>query len=284
MNKMVFIQYNKLDEQTDKIREIVWNKGTKTKKQSLLFANDHIRIEFDTKYQYLTSEIYTDGNGNYTPNGVFVFAENAIDIKAASTNPSNPLKITNNHMWGFRQSDKSSGYCDDSGAAIATHFNTPNTIIENNVIFDSSGGIGSGDSRNYSYAMEDSRISNNLIYDVGAIQGTYKSSYALSITETINTTVENNTIINPRSSSGGMSAPKKYFSRFVYTVNTDFINNDIVLNDNLLETRSVTGGDTTTGNNYFNSITNIYTKDYRFTTDRYSNNLRNIELKNAIKP
>jgi len=91
----------------------------------------------DNNHMYINNEIYTDCNGNHDINGECAYAENAIDLKAGSNNPNNPIIISNNKMWGFRKSDRTNSYLGDPGAAIPIHYNVKNVLIRDNLIFDS---------------------------------------------------------------------------------------------------------------------------------------------------
>jgi hypothetical protein len=67
--------------------------------------------------------MFTDGNGNYTTNGEFACAENAIDIKSHSPSPGSAyLLIENNRMWGFRETDSSCGGTGSGGSHIVLHY------------------------------------------------------------------------------------------------------------------------------------------------------------------
>ncbi|HFU76334.1 MAG TPA: hypothetical protein ENK66_08830 [Arcobacter sp.] len=224
----------------------------------------------DNNHISLRPNIYTDGNGNYTPNGERAYAENAMDFKAASENVNNPVIITNNILWGFRRSDKTDSHCDDAGGALATHFNTPNMVIEDNIIFDSAGGFGSGDSRNYTLALENTSIKRNLFYRVGQYpNSTSRSTTAMQLTEVDTTTIQHNVFINCRHKLGLMAWNKK---------GVTFINNDII-NCPDAEIRNNIGGIYE-----FETSPRIeYTKDLKFTTDNYTNNQKTMTLENVLK-
>ncbi len=225
----------------------------------------------DNNDMYLTSDIYTDGQGNYTPVGEYVFAENALDLKAASENAVNPVIITNNHFWGYRRSDKSSGHCDDAGFALGTHFNTPNMVIEDNVIFDSAGGFASGDSRNYSLALESTSIKRNLFHSCGAYPNSNsRRALTLQITEADTTTVQNNIIINARENIGLMAWNK---AKIIFT------NNKIINSPINTEIRNNNGGIYNPNSIYHTPEEAGYSKDYTFITDKFTNNPRIMTLK-----
>ena len=90
---------------------------------------------------YIDSRLRTNCYGGLSSTGLCAKAENAIDIKAGSKNPANPVQIKDNRMWGFRKSD---GFnLSDHGLAVSLHY-TParNVEISENIIWDSGAGIG----------------------------------------------------------------------------------------------------------------------------------------------
>jgi hypothetical protein len=85
-------------------------------------------IDFNHFY---VSELYrTDCNGNQQSDGDCIYGENAIDLKAGSTNPDNPIIITNNLMWGYRTADQTGSNMASNGTAITIHYNVENVIIK----------------------------------------------------------------------------------------------------------------------------------------------------------
>ena len=96
---------------------------------------------------YITSDLYSDCKGKLRRDGLCACAENAIDIKGATTaqDPapaSEWLTIFGNRMWGFQHTDKLCGGTGDNGSAIVIHFDPSDYIlIEKNVIHHSNQGI-----------------------------------------------------------------------------------------------------------------------------------------------
>lgn len=127
---------------------------------------------------YVDSQIYTDGNGTLQSDGNYSLSENAIDVKVGSSNINNPVIIRNNKMWGFRKSDihgKSinSGFSSKSAPAMTIHYGVKNVNIDNNLIFDSAGGIYmDGETKDdniiypYDYSGKDINITNNIFNDI----------------------------------------------------------------------------------------------------------------------
>ncbi|GIU00463.1 hypothetical protein TSL6_09690 [Sulfurovum sp. TSL6] len=223
----------------------------------------------DNNHIYIDSSIYTDGNGNYTPSGTYAFAENAIDLKIGSLNAQNPIIITNNHMWGYRKSDNSSGsYLSDFGAAVGYHYGIGNIILNNNVIFDSNVGISGGDSLFADYAIYDGEMKNNLLYECGAVDGMTGSYYSLSIAGANNIDMRFNTIVNANGTA---------YARFWYNSSgTVWTDNNIINSPTNIILEGNSGGTYSPNNNYA-----IGTTDYVFTTDKFTNSPRAITLINA---
>jgi hypothetical protein len=98
----------------------------------------------DHNDMYITSARYSDGNGNLNPQGDYACAENAVDIKAGGT-PGNIVQVTNNRMWGFKQTDDACGGSGSWGDAVSVHEGAEYVLVQGNRIWDSSRGIIPGD-------------------------------------------------------------------------------------------------------------------------------------------
>lgn len=86
-------------------------------------------------------DFYLDGKTYVQqPDGVYSPTENAFDIKGGSGSSLNPMKVTNNRMWGWRSTILSEGRGSD-GAAMVVHNWAKNIDIEDNVILNSPLGI-----------------------------------------------------------------------------------------------------------------------------------------------
>ncbi len=119
----------------------------------------------DNNHFYIDNKIYTDGKGHHKANGQFAYAENAIDLKVGSENANKPVIVSNNKMWGYRESDRTRSQLSDPGAAMPIHYNVKNTVIQDNVLFDSTVGMNISDP--YSgYSMQNSVIKNNIFYKI----------------------------------------------------------------------------------------------------------------------
>ena len=123
----------------------------------------------DANKIFITSEIYTNCSGLHDENGSCAYAENALDFKAASNNPNNPVIVSNNHFWGFRHSDQTNSDLGDSGVAIVMHFGVNNIQIFSNVIFNSNWAIVAGSVRDGNYSLNNAKIYKNIFTDIKSI-------------------------------------------------------------------------------------------------------------------
>ena len=263
-------------------------KNTKIINNEIVNANDGMQIvlakKSDGDYQegnaegtiidgndiYIDSNIYTNGNGKYDPNGSYAYAENALDIKAGSTNVSNPMIITNNHFWGFRKADSTDSYLSDPGHAFVIHYGIGNTKFNDNVIFDAPSGIVAADKQNSKWSMYDGEIKRNIIQDCGST-----SNYALQITESNNISITDNVIVNARNS----------YLRLSTNGSGMIVTNNIGINspDNQVLTNNTGGIYKDNSNEYTTGEAAGHTNDYTFTTDKYTNNPKVITLPNTVK-
>ena len=227
---------------------------------------------------WYTSDIYTDGAGHPDPNGEYMYAEGAIDLKGGSDNPDNPVLVTNSHFWGSRYADRTDSRL-DAKAYISTHFGTKNIHIENNVLFDQSAYFYAGDNREAAYEFLNGSFSNNLLVGRGHVTPQY---YMLDITETKGVMVQNNTFIDPNYAN--LTGSGEHWARFALNVDTTFTNNVIVNKLKPLETRSQSGNnDFTTGNIYYpDRETAGLVYDYSFQYERYTNNPKTKVLKDVL--
>ena len=118
----------------------------------------------DSNRIWIDGDIYTDGDWahhGYNSNGEYAIAENAVDIKAGSSDSSRPVIVSNNIAWGYREIDQSTGQNSIAGKPFNISFaEVQNIIYDSNIIFDSQ------------FAMQFmnlhgtvSRVTNNILYD-----------------------------------------------------------------------------------------------------------------------
>jgi len=143
----------------------------------------------DNNIFYIDDTIYTDCQGNHTITGNCAYAENAIDLKAGSNNPNNPMIISNNKMWGFREADKTNSTLADPGVAMPIHYSVNNIKIENNIIFDSDIGIA------ITNTLPDKTFtSENIVLDHNIFSSIRK--YAIDIDNSSKVQITNNILTN----------------------------------------------------------------------------------------
>jgi hypothetical protein len=117
---------------------------------------------------YVTPDIYTDGQGNLTPDGTYSASENAIDVKAggSSAAPADWVRIENNRMWGFRYLDRTIAGSNDHGHAVVIHDPVGNLdqsrgyiLFKGNIIMDTVNGLSVWGNHHVS-------IQNNIFHDI----------------------------------------------------------------------------------------------------------------------
>lgn len=121
---------------------------------------------------YLTPAYYTDGNGNFTPDGDFAASENGIDIKAhwqpdEEIAPENRWMILeNNRIWGFRPTDPKAAGTGSGGDGIVIHYRTSSGVrVRHNVIWNSPAGIVVSKNEQRG-PISHHEVHDNLIWDV----------------------------------------------------------------------------------------------------------------------
>ena len=154
---------------------------------------DYAGLIIDYNRIYVDNQLYTDGNGNITKDkeSNYALTENAIDIKGGSEDANNPVIISNNVLWGFRETDQNGGGSGSWGGAIVVHYNSKNIIIKKNLIFDSNRGIAIADSGGLENASENITIEDNILYDIGK-----NSPYVMFAYDSKNVLMQRNTIVS----------------------------------------------------------------------------------------
>lgn len=87
---------------------------------------------------YLDDSVRTNCYGAKDVNGDCTHMENPIDLKGGSLEPTEPVEIFDNRMWGFRKTDSNyNGPANSWGTGISAHYRSVQNIhIYENVIFD----------------------------------------------------------------------------------------------------------------------------------------------------
>ena len=225
---------------------------------------------FDNNIIATSQKKRTDCQGNFTPNGQCVaFEAGALSFKAGSENPNNPIIVSNNHAWGLKKSDPTYKNLSSPGDFSLAYMGAKNIIYDNNVIFDSTNGIRFADPYDMPYGSKNIIIKNNLIFNSGQ-DGTRPMVMSLGV----DNIVKDNVIIQSEGAWADI------------WINTNlFCGNNTIINAGDLNV--IRSGYTPNGfetNKIFQTTTQAgYTKDYTFTTDKYTNNPRVITLPNAVK-
>jgi len=96
---------------------------------------------------YLTPDVYTDCEGNWTTTGDCACAENGIDLKATVApgdwdDDDKRFRVLNNRIWGYRDADSDCGpTLGANGDALMLHDTSRAALIQGNVVWDSVYGI-----------------------------------------------------------------------------------------------------------------------------------------------
>ncbi len=183
-------------------------------------VTDYQGTVIDSNRIWYDGDAYTNGNYSthgYNPKGQYMIGENALDLKAGSENPSNPVVISNNIMWGYLERDKTVGgsFSADTGKILSAQYGAKNIKINSNIFFNSQVAFAVGACTNW-------EIKNNIIADINEINPLNHATYAAYFYKSKSMKVENNTFKNILQNpvSGG------YFFRFdSKTSNSTFINN-----------------------------------------------------------
>lgn len=173
----------------------------------------------DSNQISVDSRIYTDCKGHPKTDGSCAYAENAIDLKAGSLNPQNPIIISNNTMWGFKKSDKTNSYLDDIGVAIPLHYGVAHVVFEKNIFFNTRFALVIDAPRD-GYAAEKLEIRDNIFYNIIS-----SAIYATNID-----TIKIHDNLFKKIAYGEDGLGKGVFSAFYFNNSTDvsFYNNTIV--------------------------------------------------------
>jgi hypothetical protein len=239
----------------------------------------------DYNHIYVDTAVYTDGNGNHDPNGLWALTENAIDLKGGSDDPDNPVVISHNYMWGYRRTDQHGGGSGSWGTNLAAHFHVKNLVIKDNVIFNSNRGIVFADPSGLTYSAENIDVTGNILYNIGhptsggvgynllfsnvseitfqqnTLVAIDKQSYWAEVDNSnINLDISCNVIIDSETETGYRSSSTTVHDNFYYN------------------TSKRESGDGT----YYPKVSDAQMTDLTFTTDNYTNNPREITLHGVV--
>lgn len=212
---------------------------------------------------WIDTLIYSDGAGNQDSDGLYAFAENAIDIKFGSTDSTMPLVIKENRVWGFRTSDNGGGAYDSWGEAIVAHFGVRYLNILNNTVYNSNRGIANSGLEGASFSVDSVLISGNIIFNIGfkAVGGTEEANY-------------NNTSIRAHFENNIIRALDNTSSKW-YVYNNDetnlWVNDNVIINSN--QEGGARSGTTTMEDNWYYGTTRINVGDGTFDADQFAANM-----------
>jgi hypothetical protein len=141
---------------------------------------------------YVTSAMYSDGNGNKVSNGNYSCSENGVDTKAAwdGADPADATLILHNRFWGFKPGDDACGGSGDpAGSALNVHFNGDYVVVQNNIFYSNGNAITFPNA-----GANNARVIGNLIYNTSSpVAGNGK---AITFSKASNSVIYANTIVN----------------------------------------------------------------------------------------
>ncbi len=249
----------------------------------------HVRgpIEDESDYQAANGEgtILYD-NDFYIENQPAM--ENAFDIKFGSDNPSKPVLIQNNRMWGYKKSpdyeydpEQPYGPC---RTVLGGHQSPRNVHIYDNIIFDSNTGVDFAIGFNgvgYDEGGIDCIVERNLLYGCGD-GGAETGRYPMAMVGGDNIKYENNIMIDCLNAWGrGYANDSECFFG-----NNDICNTpDVFVQDHPEFPNSAEfTASLETNVHYATAADGGYTEDFVFTYDKYTTNPKVMTLTNAVKP
>jgi hypothetical protein len=202
-------------------------------------------VIYDNDFYQVPSR-YTDCAGNLTPTGPCAFSENAIDIKAASSNAAAPVIVAHNRLWGYRLSDPTLASLADYGNAVVDHWGIYNLRFEGNIVWDSTRLYLQGTQK-----IENVNYSHNLFYAPATPSAFYlqvTDGIALTGNPTISMVLDGNVL--------GYGNTGKSMLQVNSSVSTsagfEYINNIHINIPKMSATATLNG--TASGNEYYNSV------------------------------
>lgn len=273
------------------------NDGIQTLKMPQFCGKGNYYVDYpgtiiDANHIYVDSTLYTDGNGSYDPDGLWALTENAIDLKGGSSDPNNPMIISNNYMWGYRRTDTIGGGSGSWGGALCGHYHVENLKIENNVLFDSNQAIAFSDTYGTTpYSIENGLIRGNIIYNIG-FDTKRRTGWSNLFFYSKNVSFVENTII-------GVNKPSYSYKQSRWFTCNESEENLNVSGNLIIDSHEMTGkrapSTSITKNTFYNTdlqqrgdgeylpeASEAKLKDLVFTTDRLTNAPRTIILERVV--
>ncbi len=242
--------------------------GTKIINNDIRNANDGIQLVvsaalranevaypgtvIDSNRIWMDGEVYTKGNyaaEGYESNGEYMIGENALDLKTGSDDPTQPVVITNNIMWGYQRVDTTanSSYSGGSGQAIVVHYGVYHTKINNNIVTHSQRALGIADLEEGgpAYSARNFEIRNNIFHKLNTVNPEDDRTYGVFVYNSKEVVIAHNTFVDIALNSQG----KGYFFNYNNTTESPFTENVVI---NASGTRS-SMGNRVANNFYYNA-------------------------------
>lgn len=150
-------------------------------------VSDFAGTIIDNNDLYATPDSYIRCADN---DGMCSWYENGLDIKAGSLDPSRPVEIINNRVWGWRRTNAERSNGSNSwGSAVVIHQSAAYVNLRDNIVFESSRGISLlpvlGVGRN--------TVSDNFVADIDP--GADRSGFGMVLYDGERTEVYRNTLV-----------------------------------------------------------------------------------------
>jgi len=180
-----------------------------TRKRSLTSNNANFEgTVIDGNRIWMDSSAYVNVNGSLDPKGNYYYGENAINLKAGSENPKNPMIITNNIIWGYK-----TDFQTKKEVPFASQYGTRYVVATDNIITNCSAGVTISGAENWEFKR-------NIIHNINLVG--VRSMILMSNNSRVS--VENNMLINSRLNRAG-------WSLFIHDQATnDIFNNNVFIN------------------------------------------------------
>jgi len=257
---------NEIVNYVDAFQAIKWNGSNLNYEGTIVSNND----------MYVDSKLYSDCSGHQTPTGSCSFSENAIDLKSGSSNPQNPMIITNNRMWGFKKSDRTNTSLSDWGTAVGIHYGVNNVVFENNIIFNSDRGISIADPRE-GYAMRNSSISKNILYNINGL-GIYISySDNIKIEKNIINDISNQWLMGNTTTNSTIKC-----NAVADSIATNFSFSSTSIYDSNIFYNTLQGTIKSSTDDIYSNIVDAHYNNLSFITDKYTNNPKTIVVPSVL--
>ncbi len=224
------------------------------------------------------SDSYTDRNGNPDPKGGYLYGENAINLKAGSDNPKNPIVITNNIMWGY----KTDLMVMRPATPFVSQTSVKNVKMSDNIIAESLTGAVIMSSYNWEFDR-------NIFYDISMEDPENKKRTMLYVSISKQLSLKNNTFVNTSTKRQGSG-----WSLYIHQqAQSDTFNNNVFVN--VPKAGGTTSGHKFNNNWFYNTKESLPGKDnhpsssiktqmgdYTFTYERFTGKFKTKKLQGVV--